>query len=1258
MRSKPKCTSKSNSSSKSKSKSKSNSNSKSLALSVFVENVVSEEEAVPLSSYDPELVAAEKCSQPKTQQQQPKCLRRSPRFSPLPDLPPGTEVKSILGNVASGKFENKCATIIRRSPRFTSPVAEAENSKTGTASLQHKKSKRRCMGSNAYKDKDTVSNVESSVEKSVRRPPRLMNHSEAESCCLKVSSQEISLRNLESLEKSCFKAMSLKPSDVEASSRDIEVQHLSLSWHECGDKGPIPLRRSSRLMSAPGNNVSESLKKFDLEKLDEKHIRKSSRFSHCVTERHIRRSPRFSLSVAADEKNSNLNSSIVGLFDSEDERRSSRLMSAPENDDSESLKNVDLEKLDEKHMRRSPIFSHCVNGKEIRRSPRFSPYVASAEKNSNLNSIIFGLSDSKDEFPSKKILKSLGKSDSRIFDEKYLRQSPKEATSMFENEGRETECSLIELPETYVKQQPKKRKTLDSSENRQNKQKKCKSTSLIGDPIPDVEAQERWGWRYQMKSQRSKSQSLRLNEDEEDEIILNVECHFSQAKIGNCIFSLGDCAYIKGDGGKKHVGRILEFFKTTDGENYFRVQWFYKVEDTVIKDVGDVHDKRRLFYSTIMNDNLIDCIVSKVNVKHVSPRVGLKRNSILSSDFYYDMEYCVDYSTFRSLITDNSLKNQNLPAYNSIEAVSILSTANLLENMPSSETYNAELAVLDLYCGCGGMSTGLCLGAKLSRVNLVTRWALDSDKSACESLKLNHPETQVRNEAAEDFLELLKEWEKLCRRYTVNDVERTHPLRSKTSKIPKNSNEIAKDEYEVSRIVDICYGDPNKTGKHGVNFKVHWKGYNSREDTWEPIGGLSNCLGSIQDFVRYGKKVKILPLPGDVDVICGGPPCQGISGYNRYRNVDSPLDDERNHQIVVFMDIVKFLKPKYVLMENVVDILRFDKASLGRYALSRLVHMNYQARLGILAAGCYGLPQFRLRVFLWGAHPCENLPQFPLPTHDVIIRYWPPPEFERNTVAYDEDQPRVLEEALVLHDAISDLPAVTNDETSEEMSYQKPPGTDFQRYIRSTQYEMMGSVLNGTMKTKVSLYDHRPYPLFEDDYLRVCQIPKRKGANFRDLPGVVVGNDNVARRDSTEKHLLLPSGKPLVPDYAFTYEQGKSKRPFARLWWDETVPTVLTFPTCHSQAILHPEQDRILTLRECARLQGFPDYYRFCGTVKERYCQVGNAVAVPVARALGYALGLAVRNLSGNEPLMTLPRNFSHSNYFQFTKVWPLETEE
>lgn len=106
-------------------------------------------------------------------------------------------------------------------------------------------------------------------------------------------------------------------------------------------------------------------------------------------------------------------------------------------------------------------------------------------------------------------------------------------------------------------------------------------------------------------------------------------------------------------------------------------------------------------------------------------------------------------------------------------------------------------------------------------------------------------------------------------------------------------------------------------------------------------------------------------------MICGGPPCQGISGFNRFRNSNAPLEDPKNRQMVVFMDIVDYLKPKHVLMENVVDILKFAGGYLGRYALCRLVCMNYQARLGTIAAGCYGLPQFRMRVFLWGANPTE-----------------------------------------------------------------------------------------------------------------------------------------------------------------------------------------------------------------------------------------------------------------------------------------------
>ena len=86
------------------------------------------------------------------------------------------------------------------------------------------------------------------------------------------------------------------------------------------------------------------------------------------------------------------------------------------------------------------------------------------------------------------------------------------------------------------------------------------------------------------------------------------------------------------------------------------------------------------------------------------------------------------------------------------------------------------------------------------------------------------------------------------------------------------------------------------------------------------------------------------------------------------------------------MDIVEYLKPRFAIMENVVDIVKFAKGYLGRYALGRLVANNYQARVGLMVAGSYGLPQFRMRMFMWGAAHSEVI--FKLFLCNKLMHLW------------------------------------------------------------------------------------------------------------------------------------------------------------------------------------------------------------------------------------------------------------------------------
>ncbi|KAJ6347724.1 hypothetical protein OIU76_004247 [Salix suchowensis] len=277
----------------------------------------------------------------------------------------------------------------------------------------------------------------------------------------------------------------------------------------------------------------------------------------------------------------------------------------------------------EEPLRMSLSFDFANENAVINESPIKSFKMSSAldgDGNFEVISCSSGMFDSEDVCPSKRVKICEEKSVSGMSNEKLLRRSPRTNSIVVTENGEKM---------SGRKQSPKKNS-----------------------------AQERWHWRYEIKSKRSKHPRLTLDDDhDEDKVVWNVECHYTQAYIEGRIINLGDCVYVKGDGAKNHIGSVLEFFKTTDKEDYFRVQWFYRAEDTVMKDAADFHDNKRLFYSTVMNDNPIDCIISKVTVVQISPRVGVKFHSTPVSDFYFDMEYSVDYSTFQTLLTGKNLSS-------------------------------------------------------------------------------------------------------------------------------------------------------------------------------------------------------------------------------------------------------------------------------------------------------------------------------------------------------------------------------------------------------------------------------------------------------------------------------------------------------------------------------------------------------------------------------------------------------------------------
>ncbi|CAN0865136.1 DNA (cytosine-5)-methyltransferase 1 [Linum grandiflorum] len=378
----------------------------------------------------------------------------------------------------------------------------------------------------------------------------------------------------------------------------------------------------------------------------------------------------------------------------------------------------------------------------------------------------------------------------------------------------------------------------------------------------------------------------------------------------------------------------------------------------------------------------------------------------------------------------------------------------------------------------------------------------------------------------------------------------------------------------------------------------------------EKGGDTDDCISTSEAdelAAKLGENIiKDLPMPGEVEFINGGPPCQGFSGMNRFNH--STWSKVQCEMILAFLSFADYFRPKYFLLENVRNFVSFNKGQTFRLTLASLLEIGYQVRFGILEAGTFGVSQSRKRAFIWAAAPDEVLPEWPEPMY-----VFGGPELKVSLssklqyAAAKSTAGGAPFRAVTVRDTIGDLPAVTNGASKATLEYSNDPVSWYQKQIRANM---------------AVLTDHISKEMNELNLIRCKKIPKRPGADWRDLPEETITLSNGQKAD------IIPW---CLPNTAARHNQWKGL--FGRLDWEGNFPTSITDPQPMGKVGLcfHPDQDRIVTVRECARSQGFPDSYQFAGNIINKHRQIGNAVPPPLAYALGRKLKEAVDSKKAKE---------------------------
>lgn len=306
--------------------------------------------------------------------------------------------------------------------------------------------------------------------------------------------------------------------------------------------------------------------------------------------------------------------------------------------------------------------------------------------------------------------------------------------------------------------------------------------------------------------------------------------------------------------------------------------------------------------------------------------------------------------------------------------------------------------------------------------------------------------------------------------------------------------------------------------------------------------------------------------PGELDLLFAGPPCQGFSIMG-----SRTVRDERNSLFGEVLRVAETLQPRCVVVENVPGLTTLDGGTFLQAILEGLADAGYDAACAELLAAQYGAPQMRWRLVVIGWREDLDIPGghgFPHPTvgpcgvGDLLPNC---------TITAEETKGFVT-----ARDALSDLPTIAAGEQADR--YSGRPRSEYQRAMRAG--------------LRNELWNHYAARLSEANLERIRRLAP--GQDWRDLP-----------------QELLPEGmrRALRKDHT---------RRYRRMSWDGVPRAVITrFRDPKTGEYTHPEQHRTISIREAARLQGFPDRFVFYGTRSSQYEQVGNAVPTQLATAVG-----------------------------------------